>query len=290
MNAKLIDGKAVAQSIKDEIKAEIEKITAGGGRAPALAVVLVGHDPASQIYVKNKRKACHAVGITSVEHLLDESTGEKTLLDVITILNNDDDIDGILVQLPLPKQISEPAVLEHINPLKDVDGFHPVNVGRLVANSPGLRPCTPAGILELLKRSGQDLVGKKVAVLGRSNIVGKPTATLLLHESCTVTICHSKTRHLADITRSADILIAAIGRPEFVTADMVKPSAVVIDVGVNRTPKGVVGDVDFEGVKKVAGYLSPVPGGVGPMTIAMLMYNTLKAYKGLSRRPVGGGH
>lgn len=290
MNAKLIDGKAVAQSIKDEIKAEVEKITAGGGRAPALAVVLVGHDPASQIYVKNKRKACHAVGITSVEHLLDESTGEKTLLDVITILNNDDDIDGILVQLPLPKQIREPAVLEHINPLKDVDGFHPVNVGRLVANSPGLRPCTPAGILELLKRSGQDLVGKKVAVLGRSNIVGKPTATLLLHESCTVTICHSKTRHLADVTRSADILIAAIGKPEFVTADMVMPSAVVIDVGVNRTPKGVVGDVDFEGVKKVAGYISPVPGGVGPMTIAMLMYNTLKAYKGLSRQPARGGH
>ncbi len=290
MSAKLIDGKAVAQSIKDEIKAEVEKITAGGGRAPALAVVLVGHDPASQIYVKNKRKACHAVGITSVEHLLDESTGEKTLLEVITILNNDDDIDGILVQLPLPRQIREPAVLEHINPLKDVDGFHPVNVGRLVANSPGLRPCTPAGILELLKRSGQDLVGKKVAVLGRSNIVGKPTATLLLHESCTVTICHSKTRHLADITRAADILIAAIGKPEFVTADMVKPSAVVIDVGVNRTPKGIVGDVDFEGVKKVAGYISPVPGGVGPMTIAMLMYNTLKAYKGLSRQPAGGNH
>ncbi len=290
MSAKLIDGKAVAQSIKDEIKTEVEKITAGGGRAPALAVVLVGHDPASQIYVKNKRKACHAVGITSVEHLLDETTGEKTLLDVITILNNDDDIDGILVQLPLPGQIREPAVLEHINPLKDVDGFHPINVGRLVANSPGLRPCTPAGILELLKRSGQDLVGKKVVVLGRSNIVGKPTATLLLHESCTVTICHSKTRHLADITRSADILIAAIGKPEFVTADMVKPSAVVIDVGVNRTPKGVVGDVDFEGVKKVAGYISPVPGGVGPMTIAMLMYNTLKAYKGLSRQPSRGDH
>jgi methylenetetrahydrofolate dehydrogenase (NADP+)/methenyltetrahydrofolate cyclohydrolase len=288
MSAKLIDGKAVAQSIKDEIKTEVEKITAGGGRAPALAVVLVGKDPASQIYVKNKRKACHAVGITSVEHLLDESTGEKTLLDVITILNNDDDIDGILVQLPLPGQIREPEVLEHVNPLKDVDGFHPVNVGRLVANSPGLRPCTPAGILELLKRSGQDLVGKKVVVLGRSNIVGKPTAALLLHESCTVTICHSKTRHLADITRSADILIAAIGKPEFVTADMVKPSAVVIDVGVNRTPKGVVGDVDFEGVKKVAGYISPVPGGVGPMTIAMLMYNTLKAYTGLSRQPARG--
>jgi methylenetetrahydrofolate dehydrogenase (NADP+)/methenyltetrahydrofolate cyclohydrolase len=287
MGAKLIDGKATAQQIKDEIKLEVDKITAEGRRPPALAVVLVGKDPASQIYVNNKRKACHALGIKSIEHLLDEAVEEKTLMELITKLNNDNEIDGILVQLPLPKHIHEPHILEHINPLKDVDGFHPVSVGRLVANAPGLRPCTPAGILEMLKRSGEDLVGKKVVVLGRSNIVGKPTATLLLHESCTVTVCHSKTRHLHDITKSADILIAAIGKPEFVTADMVKPGAVVIDVGVNRVAKGVVGDVDFNEVKKVAGAVSPVPGGVGPMTIAMLMYNTLKAYKGLS---AGGKH
>ncbi|MBI3794629.1 MAG: bifunctional methylenetetrahydrofolate dehydrogenase/methenyltetrahydrofolate cyclohydrolase FolD [Nitrospinae bacterium] len=282
MSAKIIDGKATAQELKNEIKIEVDKITSGGSRPPALAVVLVGKDPASQIYVNNKRKACHALGIKSVEHLLDAATSEKNLMELVTALNNDNDIDGILVQLPLPKHIHEPHILEHINPLKDVDGFHPVNVGRLVANSTGLRPCTPAGILEMLKRSGQELSGKKVVVLGRSNIVGKPTATLLLHESCTVTICHSKTRHLNDITSRADIIIAAIGKPEFVTAEMVKPGAVVIDVGVNRTAKGVVGDVDFEGVKKVAGFISPVPGGVGPMTIAMLMYNTLKAYKGLS--------
>jgi len=279
MSAKIIDGKAIAHAIRSEIKSGVDTLVAEGKRAPALAVVLVGKNPASQVYVNSKRKACHALGITSVEHLLDETVEEKTLLELIAKLNHDDDIDGILVQLPLPKQIHEQAVLEHISPLKDVDGFHPVNVGRLVANSPGLRPCTPAGVVEMLKRSHIHLSGKKVVVLGRSNIVGKPTATLLLHESCTVTVCHSRTNNLADITRSADILIAAIGKAKFVTADMVKPGAVVIDVGINRTPEGLMGDVDFEAVKEVAGYLSPVPGGVGPMTIAMLMHNTLLAYR-----------
>ncbi|MBI5178832.1 MAG: bifunctional methylenetetrahydrofolate dehydrogenase/methenyltetrahydrofolate cyclohydrolase FolD [Nitrospinae bacterium] len=279
MSAKIIDGKAIAQDIRNEIKAEVEQIVASGKRPPALAVVLVGKDPASQVYVTNKRKACHALGITSIEHLLDETIEEKHLLELITKLNRDDGVDGILVQLPLPKKIHEPNILEHIAPEKDVDGFHPVNVGRLVANTPALRPCTPAGVLEMLKRTGIDLPGKKVVVLGRSNIVGKPVATLLLHESCTITTCHSRTCMLNDITKTADIVIAAIGKPKYVKADMIKPGAVVIDVGINRIDEGLVGDVDFENVKKVAGYITPVPGGVGPMTIAMLMYNTLTAYK-----------
>lgn len=279
MGARIIDGRAIAETIKEEVKVAVAAITASGRRAPALAVVLVGNDPASQIYVNSKRKACHTLGITSVEHILPDTTDQKALLELIGRLNRDNEIDGILVQLPLPKHIHEQAVLEHIDPLKDVDGFHPVSVGRLVANAPGLRPCTPAGVIVLLKRSGIELSGKKAVVIGRSNIVGKPVATLLLHESCTVTVCHSKTHGLADIVRSADIVVAAIGKAKFVTKEMVKPGAAVIDVGINRTPAGVVGDVDFDAVKETAGWITPVPRGVGPMTIAMLMYNTVEAYK-----------
>ena len=279
MGAEIISGKAIAKEVRADVKRELEKLTASGMRHPSLAVVMVGRDPASQIYVNNKRKACHKIGINSVEHLLDESVSEKTLLGIIDKLNRDDTIDGILVQLPLPDKIRDKRVLEKIDPDKDVDGFHPVNVGRLTVDSPGLRPCTPAGIIEMLKRAGVEITGKKAVILGRSNIVGKPVATMLLHESATVTICHSKTRGLKEIAKRADIIIAAIGKPKFVTHDMVKEGAIVIDVGINRTDDGLVGDVDFDNVVKTASKISPVPGGVGPMTIAMLMYNTLKAYK-----------
>ncbi len=279
MAGELISGKAISKAIRGEVKEEVAKIVASGKRAPVLAVVLAGKDPASEIYVNNKKKACHKTGITSIEHILDEKISEKELITLIDKLNNDPDIDGILVQLPLPGKLHEHVVLEKISPTKDVDGFHPVNVGRLVANTPGLRPCTPAGIVEMLKRTGIELSGKKVIILGRSNIVGKPVATMLLHESCTVTICHSRTRGLKEICRRGDIIVAAIGKPKFVTKDMVKDGAVVIDVGINRTDNGLCGDADFENVKDVASYITPVPGGVGPMTIAMLMVNTLTAYK-----------
>jgi len=279
MSANIIDGKAIAKEIRGEVRDEITKLVDEGKRPPALAVVLAGNDPGSHIYVKGKKKACHKVGITSIEHKLDESVTERQLVTLIDKLNSDPAIDGILVQLPLPGKLHEHTIIEKISPLKDVDGFHPINVGRLVADTDGLRPCTPAGIIELLKRSNISLPGKKVVVLGRSNIVGKPVATLLLHESCTVTVCHSKTVGLSHITKRADIIVAAIGRPKFVTADMVKEEAVVIDVGINRTDDGVCGDVDFDNVKEIAGYITPVPKGVGPMTIAMLMVNTLEAYK-----------
>ena len=279
MGAEIISGKVIAKELRADVKQEVEKLVASGMRSPSLAVVMVGRDPASQIYVTNKRKACHKTGINSVEHLLDESISEKMLLGIIDKLNKDDTIDGILVQLPLPDKIHDRKILEKIDPGKDVDGFHPINIGRLTVDSPGLRPCTPAGIIEMLKRSGVEITGKKAVILGRSNIVGKPVATMLLHESATVTICHSKTRGLKEIAKRGDIIIAAIGKPKFVTQDMVKEGAVVIDVGINRTDDGLVGDVDYENVAKVASKISPVPGGVGPMTIAMLMYNTLKAYK-----------
>ena len=279
MGAEIISGKAIAKELRADVKQELENLVASGMRTPSLAVVMVGRDPASQIYVNNKRKACHKTGINSVEHMLDESISEKTLLGIIDKLNRDNAIDGILVQLPLPDKIHDRKILEKIDPGKDVDGFHPVNIGRLTVNSPGLRPCTPSGIVEMLKRSGVEITGKKAVILGRSNIVGKPVATMLLHESATVTICHSKTRGLKEITKRADIIIAAIGKPKFLTQDMVKEGVVVIDVGINRTDEGLVGDVDYDNVAKVASKISPVPGGVGPMTIAMLMYNTLKAYK-----------
>lgn len=279
MSAKLIDGKAIAASVKERAAAEAANCAATG-RAPCLAVILVGEDPASRVYVNNKKKACEACGITSLEFLFPADTSEETLLNKIGELNADPAVDGILCQLPLPGHINKTAVLEAISPEKDVDGFHPVNVGRLVNGAPGFLPCTPAGIVEMLKYENVPLAGKRAVVVGRSNIVGKPAAALLLRENATVTVCHSFTENLKAETLRADILVAAVKIPRFITADMVKPGAAVIDVGINRLPDGkLCGDVDFDAVKEVAGAITPVPGGVGPMTIAMLMQNTVEAYK-----------
>ena len=244
-----------------------------------LAVVIVGDNPASRVYVNNKKKACEYVGFESYEYALPENTTEDELLALVDKLNSDDKVNGILVQLPLPKHISEDKVIKRINPKKDVDAFHPENVGRIMTGDYAFLPCTPAGVMELIKESGIDVAGKECVILGRSNIVGKPQAMLLLHANGTVTICHSKTKNLKEVTKRADILVAAIGKEKFVTADMVKEGAVVIDVGINRMADGkLCGDVDFENVKEIAGAITPVPGGVGPMTIAMLMKNTLNSY------------
>ncbi len=238
----------------------------------------MGDDPASRVYVNNKKKACEEIGIYSEEYALSAETPQAELMELIEKLNNDDKISGILVQLPLPKGFDEEAVINAINPKKDVDAFHPVNVGKIMVGNYDFVPCTPAGVMELIKESGIDPAGKECVIVGRSNIVGKPQAMLLLHSNATVTICHSKTKDLAEKTKQADILVVAVGRPNFVTGDMVKPGAVVIDVGINRLEnKKLVGDVDFESAEKVAGAITPVPGGVGPMTIAMLMKNTVKA-------------
>lgn len=277
--AKILDGKAVSQRIKDEVKAQNESLLKKGITI-GLAVVIVGDDPASRVYVNNKKKACEYVGFRSFEYALPESTTEDELLKLVKKLNDDDNVNGILVQLPLPKHINEEAVINAINPKKDVDAFHPQNVGKIMTGDYDFLPCTPAGVMELIKESGIDPCGKECVVLGRSNIVGKPQAMLLLHANGTVTICHSKTKNLKEITKRADILVAAIGREKFVTADMVKDGAVVIDVGINRNSQGKLsGDVDFENVKEKAGAITPVPGGVGPMTIAMLMKNTLSTIK-----------
>jgi methylenetetrahydrofolate dehydrogenase (NADP+)/methenyltetrahydrofolate cyclohydrolase len=277
--AHIIDGKAIAKEIREEIKAEVEALEKVGLK-PGLAVVIVGEDPASQIYVGSKEKACKAAGILSEVYKLPESAEQSELLELVEKLNKREDIHGILVQLPLPKHMDSEAVIEAIDPSKDVDAFSPVNVGRIMIGQHSLAPCTPAGIIELIKRSGVSISGKRCVVIGRSNIVGKPVAMLLLHESGTVTICHSRTANLQSVTQEADILIAAIGKPKYVTADMVKPGACVIDVGVNRLPDGkVCGDVDFDSVSQVAGYITPVPGGVGPMTISMLLKNTVAAAK-----------
>jgi len=281
--AKRIDGKMIAQQVRIRIKSEVEKLPAS--LRPGLAAVLVGENPASKIYVRNKRKACEEVGIYSEEHALPETTSEAELLSLISRLNQDPNIHGILVQLPLPKQIQERRVLDAVIPEKDVDGFHYINVGKLVANEPGFVSCTPLGIIELLRASNVEMAGMHAVVLGRSNIVGKPAALLLLHRHATVTICHSKTKDLNEICRQADILIAAIGKPEFVKKEMVKEGAVVIDVGINRLSDGrIVGDVDFEAVQERAGAITPVPGGVGPMTIAMLLSNTLQSAKWTAER------
>lgn len=283
MEATLIDGKAVALEIVGELRDRVEAFTARYGSAPGLAVVLVGDDPASHVYVRTKEKRCAEVGIRSEKHHLPADTSQEELIELVRRLGGRDDVDGILVQLPLPPHISEEAVLAAVDPAKDVDGFHPVNSGRLMAGSPTLVPCTPAGVLELIRRTGQPIQGKEAVVVGRSNIVGKPAAVLLLQEHATVTIAHSRTANLKEVCRRADILVVAAGRPRLITAEHVKPGATVIDVGVNRLPDGkLTGDVDFDDVKKVAGYLTPVPGGVGPMTIAMLLRNTLKA--ALARR------
>ena len=274
MAAKIIDGKAISAAVKEQVRAEIErdKIKAG------LAVVIVGNDPASRVYVNNKKKACELCGIQSFEYALPEETSQEQLLELVDTLNNDRSVNGILVQLPLPRHLDEKAVIERISPIKDVVAFHETNVGKIMIGNYAFLPCTPAGCMELIHSTGIDAAGKECVVIGRSNIVGKPMAMLLLHENGTVTICHSKTKDLAGVCRRADILIAAVGRPNFVTADMVKDGAVVIDVGINRLDNGkLCGDVKFDEVSEKAGWITPVPGGVGPMTIAMLMRNTLTA-------------
>lgn len=275
--AQILSGKEVSARIKGELAKEVEKLKAEG-IFPGLAVVIVGDDPASRVYVNNKKKACEALGIYSEEYALGADTSEDELLELIDKLNNKSDISGVLVQLPLPEQINEERIINAIDPKKDVDAFHPVNVGKIMVGNYDFVPCTPAGVMELIKESGIDIAGKECVVIGRSNIVGKPQAMLLLHQNGTVTICHSKTKNLKETVRRADIVVAAVGRPNFVTGDMIKEGAVVIDVGINRiAEKKLVGDVDFESVEKVAGAITPVPGGVGPMTIAMLMRNTVRA-------------
>ena len=275
----IIDGKKVSSHIKDNIAAEVKMLKNKTGKTPGLAVVLVGDDPASAVYVKNKNKTCKNIGFQSFEHILPENTSEDKLLNLINELNNDDQVNGILVQLPLPSHISSKTILVSINPQKDVDGFHLENVGRLVTGNALFKPCTPAGIIKLLDEYKIEIEGKNAVIIGRSNIVGKPVSFLLLERNATVTICHSRTKDLPSITRSADILIAAIGKPNFVSLDMVKINSVVIDVGINRLDGKLVGDVDFASVSKQASLITPVPGGVGPMTIAMLMENTLQAFK-----------
>lgn len=279
MTATIIDGKAVAAQMEEEMKAEVEELVTSGTR-PGLAVVLVGEDPASKVYVGRKQKACERLGIASFEYRLPAETTESELLALVDELNTRSDVHGILVQLPLPKHMDSKNVLVRLDRSKDVDGFHPLNVGCLFLDQSPLPPCTPAGIMELLQRLGVKLEGKHAVVVGRSNIVGKPVAMMLLRENATVTICHSRTVDLPGVCRSADVLVAAVGRPEMVKGDWIKPGAVVIDVGVNRLEGGkLVGDVEFEAAAERASAITPVPGGVGPMTIAMLMKNTICAAK-----------
>ena len=295
--AKLISGKIVSVKVRNEVKKETEELRENHGIVPGLAVILVGNDPASQVYVRNKQRACEEVGFHPYEYRMNENATQEQLLDLIGVLNKDNKVNGILVQLPLPEHIDEQAVihaispLKHsilqrrngmndISPLKDVDAFHPVNVGKIMIGDYDFLPCTPAGIMELIASTGVDISGKQCVVIGRSNIVGKPMAMLLLQKNGTVTICHSRTKNLKELAASADILVVAIGKPKFVTADMVKEGTIVIDVGINRMEDGkLCGDVDFDSVEPKAGYITPVPGGVGPMTIAMLMKNTLHAAK-----------
>ena len=282
MSAQILDGKAIAADVREQIKERVSARLAAGRRRPGLIVVLVGENPASQVYVRNKQNACQQVGFLSELMQLPASTTEAELLAVIDTLNARDDVDGILVQLPLPAQINEDTVTEHILPTKDVDGFHPYNIGRLVLRQPLLRPCTPKGVMTMLAHTGIDLVGKDAVIIGQSNIVGRPMFLELLMARCTVTVCHSKTRDLAGKVRAADIVVAAVGVPRFVTADWVKPGAIVIDVGINRVPKDdgktkLVGDCEFASCSAVAGAITPVPGGVGPMTIACLLKNTVEA-------------
>lgn len=274
----IIDGKKTAALIRQELAEQVSALAARHGRAPGLAVILVGDNPASQVYVRNKERACADAGIVSRGIRLPEDIPQVQLEDTILFLNSDPAIDGILLQLPLPKGLDSQRCLELISPSKDVDGFHPVNMGRLTLGLPCLRSCTPAGIMALLERHEIDVAGKKAVVVGRSNIVGKPLALMLLQKNSTVTVCHSRTTNIAEEIRTADIVFAAVGIPKFVTRDMVKPGAVVVDVGINRTEVGLVGDCDFEGLTDVASAMTPVPGGVGPMTIAQLLVNTLEAY------------
>jgi methylenetetrahydrofolate dehydrogenase (NADP+)/methenyltetrahydrofolate cyclohydrolase len=278
--ARLIDGKALAQGIRERIGKDVVELQAKTGIRPGLAAILVGDDPASKLYVKNKQKACDAAGIYVDEHKLPPSTTQAELLALIEKVNADPKVHGILVQLPLPKQIDSKVILDAVSPLKDADGFHPYNMGRLVEGTAMFTPCTPKGVIKMIDSTGVAIEGKRAVVVGRSNIVGKPTALLLMHRNATVTVCHSKTRDLPAVCREAEILVVAIGKARFLTGDMVRAGAVVVDVGVNRLADGTfVGDVDFGPVSERAGWISPVPGGVGPMTIAMLLENTLESAK-----------
>lgn len=278
MSADILDGKAIAADLRQQIKVRVDERVATGMRPPGLAVVLVGENPASQVYVRNKRKSCEEVGFLSVSHDLPATTTQDELLALIDRLNADETIDGILVQLPLPAQIDEESVIERILPTKDVDGFHPYNVGRLALRMPLLRSCTPKGVMTLLERTGRKLEGLDAVVIGQSNIVGRPMALELLAARCTITVCHSRTRDLAEKARNADILVVAIGRSEYVPGEWIKEGAIVIDVGMNRNEAGkLVGDVAFEAARERASWITPVPGGVGPMTIATLLENTLQA-------------
>ena len=283
--AQIINGKEISAKVKARIKEEAAELLKSTGVQAGLAVVIVGNNQASRVYVNNKKKACEEVGFKSYEYALGEETTQAELLELVNKLNNDSTVHGILVQLPLPAQIDEKAVLDAINPAKDVDAFHPVNVGRIMIGDFDFLPCTPAGVMELIKETGIEIAGKECVVIGRSNIVGKPMAMLLLHKSGTVTICHSRTKNLSEVTSRADILVAAVGKAKFVKPDMIKEGAVVIDVGMDRDENNkLCGDVDFDACFDKAGYITPVPGGVGPMTIAMLMQNTLTAAKRASEK------
>ncbi len=279
METKIIDGKEISLMVKNEVRDKTAAFKEKTGKEVCLAVILVGEDPASQVYVRNKKKACDYVGFKSLSYELPESTTQEELLELIEKLNNDDSVHGILVQMPLPKQIDEKTVIDTISPLKDVDGFHPMNVGALCIGEKGFVSCTPAGVIQLLKRSGVEIAGKECVIIGRSNIVGKPMALLMLRENATVTVAHSKTKDLAEVVRRADIVIAAIGKAKAITADYIKEGAVVIDVGINRNAETgkLCGDVDYENVAPKCSAITPVPGGVGPMTIAMLMNNCLES-------------
>ncbi len=278
--AQIINGKEVSAIVKSEVAEETARLRDERGLKVGLAVIIVGNNQASRVYVNNKKKACEEVGFQSFEYALDENTTQEQLLDLVNVLNRDDRVNGILVQLPLPAHIDETAIINAISPAKDVDAFHPVNVGRIMIGNYSFLPCTPAGVMRLIESTGTDISGKQCVVIGRSNIVGKPQAMLLLQKNGTVTICHSKTKNLKEICLSADILVVAIGKAKFITGDMIKEGAVVIDVGMNRDENGkLCGDVEFESAEKKASYITPVPGGVGPMTISMLMKNTLTAAK-----------
>ena len=276
MAASIIDGKAISEQLRDKLREEVASLSERGAK-PCLAVIIVGEDPASKVYVRNKERACKQLGMDSILLRLPESTTQEELLGEVRRLNADRAVNGVLVQLPLPAHLDEQAVLREISPEKDVDGFHAVNAGRLMQGERCTVACTPAGCLDLIRSTGVKIEGAEAVVVGRSNIVGKPMAMLLLQNNATVTICHSRTRNLAEVTRRADILVAAVGRPRMITGDMIKPGAVVIDVGINRVDGKLVGDVDFESAQEVAGWITPVPGGVGPMTITGLMRNTIAA-------------
>ena len=280
MPATVIDGKAVAASVRERVRREVVDLSAELGRPPGLATVLVGDDPASAIYVRRKREACEEVGIRSIHHEPEGSVSQEDLLDLVRELNESEEVDGILVQLPLPEQIDADAIVNALDPGKDVDGLTPISAGRLARGEPGLVPCTPQGIMELLASAGVDPASKEAVIVGRSNLVGRPVFSLLLGANATVTMCHSRTRDLGEVCRRAEILVAAAGRPRLIGGDMVRPGATVIDVGTNRTDDGLVGDVDFDAAVEVAGAITPVPGGVGPMTIAMLLANTVQAARG----------